>query len=134
MEPGQALQLGERRGAAGRFAAWLGRLVLSAAIVGAAALAGRVLAAASGLPIPSSLWGMALLLVLLTTGAVKLSWVETGTSLLLAHMALFFVPPAVGLVNSLDVLAREWPALLVGSAATTLVVLAAVGRIEDERD
>jgi len=114
-----------------RLAVWLGRLALSLAIVFAAAAAGRLVAAATGLPIPSSLWGMAVLLALLASGVVRLSWVETGAGLLLAQMSLFFVPPAVGLIQSLEVLAREWPALLVGSLATTLALLAAVGRIEE---
>ncbi len=109
---------------------WLGKLVLSLLIIGAAALGGRGLAALTGLPIPSSLWGMGLLLALLQSGLVKLSWIEVGAGLLLGQMALFFVPPAVGLLNSLDVMAREWPALLLGTALTTLVLLGGLGRLE----
>ena len=122
---------GERRESrAGLALRWLGRFVLSLLIIAAAALGGRGLAALTGLPIPSSVWGMGLLLALLASGLVKLSWVEVGAGVLLAQMALFFVPPAVGLINSLDVMAREWPALLVGTALTTLVLLGGLGRLE----
>lgn len=103
------------------------RLLLSFAILVAAMLIGRGLVWLSGLPIPSSLVGMVLLLVALFTGLVKLPWVEASATLLLGTMAVFFVPPAVSLVSSLDVLAHQWLPLLVGAVITTLLVLTVVG-------
>lgn len=51
------------------------------------------------LPIPGNVIGMVLLFVLLITGAVKLSWIEDASSLLIKHLAFFFIPIAVGLMN-----------------------------------
>jgi holin-like protein len=51
------------------------------------------------LPMPGNVIGMILLFVLLITGVVKLSWIEEASSLLIKHLAFFFIPIAVGLMN-----------------------------------
>ncbi|MBM4764375.1 murein hydrolase regulator LrgA [Bacillus sp. B15-48] len=51
------------------------------------------------LPIPGNVIGMVLLFVLLITGIVKLSWIEEASSFLIKHLAFFFIPIAVGLMN-----------------------------------
>lgn len=82
------------------------------------------LAAAFGLPLPGNLVGMLILLGLLASGIVPLKWIDAGASLLLAHLAFFFVPIAVGLMGFADLLQREGPALLavlVGAAAVGIV-------------
>lgn len=74
------------------------------------------------LPLPGNLVGMLLLLALLASGVVRLSWIEQGASLLLGHLAFFFVPIAVGLMVFADVLQRDGLSWLV-----TLVLAAGVG-------
>lgn len=51
------------------------------------------------LPVPGNVIGMILLFVLLITGVIKLSWVEDASSFLIKHLAFFFIPIAVGLMN-----------------------------------
>ena len=51
------------------------------------------------LPIPGSVLGLLFLFVLLLAEIVPLSAVERGASLLLRHMALFFIPIAVGMMS-----------------------------------
>ena len=51
------------------------------------------------LPLPGNVIGMVLLFGLLITGVVKLSWIEDASSLLIKHLAFFFIPIAVGLMN-----------------------------------
>ena len=63
-----------------------------------------------------------MLLVLLAGGVVKLEWIEAGATLLLTHLAFFFVPIAVGLMNFGELLERHGIALL-----ATLVAAAAAG-------
>ena len=84
--------------------------------------AGQTLATRLELPFPGSLVGMLLLLTLLLTGAVPLSWIESGASLLLRHLGFFFVPITVGLMGFTDLFVANGPAIVV-----TLVVSAAVG-------
>lgn len=51
------------------------------------------------LPVPGNVLGMVILFVLLITGAVKLRWIENASSFLIKHLAFFFIPIAVGLMN-----------------------------------
>ena len=74
------------------------------------------------LPLPGNLLGMLLLLAMLRGGLVRLDWIESGASALLAHLAFFFVPIAVGLMRFSDLLQRHGIALL-----ATLLVAAAMG-------
>ena len=83
---------------------------------------GHLCTAALRLSVPGNLVGMLLLLVLLISGVVKLEWIEAGATLLLTHLAFFFVPIAVGLMNFGELLERNGIALL-----TTLVTAAAAG-------
>lgn len=51
------------------------------------------------LPLPGSVAGMALLFLLLSFGVLKVSQLEQTANFLLKHMAFFFVPITVGLMN-----------------------------------
>jgi holin-like protein len=62
-------------------------------------LLGNVIVKSFHLPLPGNLVGMLILFLLLMMKAVPLSWVEGGSSLLLKHLSLFFIPIAVGLMN-----------------------------------
>ena len=83
---------------------------------------GYSLASAFSLAIPGNLLGMLLLLGLLATGMVRVRWLETSASLLLRHLAFFFVPITVGLMGFVALLARDAVPILV-----TLVVSAGIG-------
>jgi holin-like protein len=51
------------------------------------------------LPLPGSVVGLLLMFALLHAGIVPLSFVEQGAGLLLRHLALFFIPIAVGMMS-----------------------------------
>jgi holin-like protein len=74
------------------------------------------------LPIPGNLVGMMTLYALLALGIVKLAWFETTGSVLIRHLAFFFVPITVGLMNAGYLLAARGLAILL-----ILAVSAAVG-------
>jgi putative effector of murein hydrolase LrgA (UPF0299 family) len=59
--------------------------------------AGYAFVDALQLPLPGNLAGMLMLFALLTSGVIRLEWVEAGASLLVRHLAFFFIPTAVGL-------------------------------------
>lgn len=90
-------------------------------------LAGEVAVRVLDLPIPGNVVGMALLLAALGTGAVPLRWVERAADGLLSVLALLFVPPGVGIVLYLDLLADEWLAIGAVILVGTLAVLAITG-------
>jgi holin-like protein len=81
---------------------------------------GRIGVSALGIPFPGNLAGMVILLLLLASGIVRPTWVEPAATLLLRHLAFFFIPIAVGLMTLGEVLRAQGIPLLV-------VVLASAG-------
>lgn len=74
------------------------------------------------LPFPGNVMGLLLLFVLLVTGVIKLSWIENAASFLIRHLAFFFIPIAVGLMEVGGLLMTNGIAII-----TALVVSAVVG-------
>ena len=83
---------------------------------------GYLVTGALHVPLPGNLVGMLFLLLLLGTGLVPLRWIEASASLLIRHLAFFFVPITVGLMGFRDLFRDNGPAIVV-----TLVLSAAVG-------
>lgn len=95
---------------------------------------GEALAAWLKLPMPGNVIGMALLLAALSTGVVKLSWLKAGSDLLLGHMALFFVPPGVGVMLYFGLVSEQWLPLAASTLVSTFLVLAVTGWSEKALD
>lgn len=70
-------------------------------------LAGDKLAAVFSLPIPGSVVGMLLLFMLLYTGLIKPDYIQEVTGFLLKHMAFFFIPVTVGLMNYWEIFHKQ---------------------------
>lgn len=51
------------------------------------------------LPVPASVFGMILLYLLLLSGILQVRYIERAASFLNKHLAFFFIPFAVGLMN-----------------------------------
>lgn len=90
---------------------------------------GRALVDALGVPFPGNLAGMVILLLLLASGIVRPAWVEPGATLLLRHLAFFFVPIAVGLMTLGEVLQAQGIPLLVVVLASAAAGVAASGLV-----
>ena len=88
-------------------------------------LAGEGAARYLGVPLPGPVIGMVLFFAALVIRRELASRVERGASLLLRHMSLFFVPPAVGVVARLDVLRAEWLPIAIAIALSTWLTLVA---------
>jgi holin-like protein len=73
-------------------------------------------------------WGYSLLA--LAAGAVRLAWIEESSELLLAHLALFFIPAGVGVMVHFDLLKVHWLPLVVATVVSTFVVMAVTGWVE----
>jgi holin-like protein len=92
-------------------------------------VAGELVAAWTRLPVPGSVVGMTLLVVALRLGLVRVEWVKPLAELLLRHMALFFVPPGVGLMLYFDLIAAEWLPIIVAGVVSTVIVILVVGHV-----
>jgi len=94
-------------------------------------LLGEVISRGAGWPIPGNVLGMGLLLAALAVNLVKVDWIEQAADLLLANLALFFVPAGVGVMVYFQLLAREWLPITVATVVSSFVVMAVTGKVAD---
>lgn len=92
-------------------------------------LAGEALHALLPLPIPSSIYGLVLLLAALKLGVVRLDQVKEAGNFLTGIFALLFIPAAAGVMELWDVIFANWLAIVIAVAAVTILVMAAAGRV-----
>jgi holin-like protein len=88
-------------------------------------IAGTSAVQALALPIPGNLAGMILLYALLSLGIIKIAWLDAAGSLLVKHLAFFFIPVAVGVIDAGGLLASHVIAItftLVASATVGIVL------------
>src|SRR5580700_2624450 len=81
------------------------------------------------LPIPGNLVGMITLYALLALGIVKLSWFEAAGSFLIRHLAFFFVPITVGLMDAGSLLASRGVGIILTLATSAVIGVALAGWI-----
>ncbi|WP_394139939.1 CidA/LrgA family protein [Cytobacillus oceanisediminis] len=74
-------------------------------------------------PIPASVLGMILLYILLSSGIIQIRYIEKSASFLIRHLALFFVPFAVGLMNYAGLIKTTGMQLLLMIAGSTIIGL-----------
>lgn len=90
-------------------------------------LAGEVIAASTGLPVPGPVIGMALLFAgLAVRGAVPDGLAGTAGGLL-EHLALLFVPAGTGVLLHLPLLEAEFPAIAAALLGSTVLTIAVTG-------
>mgnify|MGYP002627338729 CR=1 FL=1 len=90
-------------------------------IILAISAAGEVIRYFVPLPIPASIYGVLMMLVLLISGIVKLEDVRECAEFLIAIMAVMFIPAAAGLIDSYASLKPVLlPALLIIIISTVL--------------
>ncbi|MDR3436341.1 CidA/LrgA family protein [Telmatospirillum sp.] len=83
----------------------------------------ETLVRALALPIPGGVVGMIVLLALLASGRVRMAWFSRGSSGLLDHMLLFFVPATMALLDHPELFSLTGLKVLVVICAGTLIVM-----------
>ena len=91
--------------------------------------AGEVLHTLLPLPVPASIYGLVLMLILLISGLLKPDHVESAAQFLIDIMAVMFIPAAVGLMEQGGRLADFLVPAAVITVAVTVIVLAVTGRV-----
>jgi holin-like protein len=81
------------------------------------------------IPLPANVIGLILFTACLFLNLIKLEWVEESAQFLLRHMMLFFAPIVVGTVALLQIIGRDWAAIVAGLIGGTFIVLAVTGWI-----
>ena len=74
-------------------------------------------------PLPGSVLGLVLLLLLLLSGKVRVKHIEELSNFLMRHLAIFFVPAGVGLITVAGVLQSSWAVLLIISIISSMIVM-----------
>ena len=97
-------------------------------IIAAISLAAEILHHFIPLMIPSSIYGMVLMFVLLMTGAVKLEQVDQAGHFLIDVMPLMFIPAGVGLIDSWTNVSRILIPALILIVISTFLVIGAAGK------
>lgn len=103
------------------------RLIGQFLIIAGVSFAGELLSLLLPLPVPASIYGLVLMLILLMTGVVKLHQVKTAADFLIEIMPLMFIGPSVGLMESLPALQAMLLPLVVILILTTLLTIGATG-------
>ena len=83
------------------------------------------------LPVPASIYGLILMLVLLVTHVVKIEHVDAVGTFLVEIMPMMFIPAGVGLVTSFGQLRPVLFPVLVITVVTTFLVMAVTGKVTD---
>ena len=81
------------------------------------------------LPIPASIYGLALMLLLLVSRLVKLEQVENAEDFLIQIMTPMFIPAAVGLMDQFQSLRAILLPFLVINLVGLVVTFAVTGRV-----
>lgn len=83
------------------------------------------------LPIAGSIYGLLLLFIALCTGAVKLHWVSDIADWFHGVMALFFVAPAVAVIDIWNEISGIWYYLVILLVVAYFVTMVITGKTSD---
>ena len=100
-------------------------------IVFAVTCIGEILKYLIPLPIPASIYGLVIMLVLLITRKVKLEQVQDVADFLIEIMPMMFIPAAVGLLVSWKQLKSMLVPVVVITIVSTVVVMIVTGKVSD---
>ena len=96
-------------------------------IIAAAGAAGVLFSAIPGFPLPGTVTGMLIMLVLLLSGLIKLKWISSAANFFLKFLPLFFIPLIVNLLREADILDTWGFKLVIIIVLTTVITMAATG-------
>lgn len=99
------------------------------ALIMGISFAGDLLSRVLPLPVPGSIYGLVLMLILLLCGAVKLERVRAVGDFFISLMPLMFIAPAVDLMAAVDSFRDFLLPMAVICAVSTLVVMVVTGRV-----
>lgn len=102
------------------------------AIILAVTFAGEGLHYALPLPVPASIYGLVLMLVLLMTGLVKIGHVKETAEFLIEIMPMMFIPAGVGLMTAWGQLKAVLVPILVMTVVSTFLVMGVTGWVSQK--
>lgn len=83
------------------------------------------------LPLPGTILGMLILFVLLWTKVLKVESIEKVCDFLILNMIIFFLPPAVELLEYMALLKTGFLKIIILLIATTVITMIVTGKTVD---
>ena len=99
------------------------------AIIASVSFVGELLNKVLPFPVPASVYGLVLMVILLLTKVVKLEMIEDAADFMISIMPIFFVPSSVGLMTSFDTLQGNVWKVFVMCFVSTVVVSVITGHV-----
>ena len=93
------------------------------AILIACLFAGSILKALIPLPIPETIYGMAILFILFAIKALKTSDVKRASETILENMSFLFVPAGVGIIENFDLFKENFVAMFIITFITSCIAM-----------
>lgn len=98
-------------------------------IIAGVSFIGELLYALLPFPIPASVYGLVLMVILLMTKVVKLEMIEETADFMISMMGIFFVPSSVGLMTSFGIIEGNVLQLIIMCVISTVVVMIVTGSV-----
>lgn len=105
------------------------KYLLQLLIILSVSFAGEVLDALLPLPVPASVYGIAIMLLCLGLGVIRLEWVKETAMFLVGIMPVMFIPAAVGIFESWGMIKHRIALYAATVLLSTAVVMAVSGRV-----
>lgn len=93
------------------------------------AFAGELLNTLLPLPIPASIYGIFILFLCLKFHVIPIHAIRETSIFLVEIMPLLFIPAAVGVLNSWEIIQAQWFPYLIITLASTVIVMVISGRV-----
>ncbi len=95
------------------------------------AFTGEVINRLTGVPVPGSIIGMVILLVLLKTKVIQVAQIEQISDFMLSNITFFFIPVGVGIMISYKYLEGHYTAGISLILVTTVVIMIISGGVTE---
>lgn len=105
------------------------KYIIQIGIISGISFVAEILHVLLPLPVPASVYGLLMLLIMLLTGIVKEEHIKDTADFLLSIMPLFFVPAAVALITSVESMKGNIWKLLIMCLVSTIVVMVVTGLV-----
>ena len=93
------------------------------------AFVGEILNTVLPLPIPTSIYGIVILFLCLEFHIIPLHAIKETSTFLVEIMPLLFIPAAVGVLDSWNIIKTQWIPYVIITLATTVLVMVVSGHV-----
>lgn len=98
-------------------------------IISVVVFAAEIIKALTPLPFPASIYGLIIMLLLLSTKIIKYESVKDAGNFLVGAMATMFIPAAVGIMNSFHIIKPVLVRFIIAILITNIVVFGCSGLV-----